>query len=70
MKYGNLQLVILKIKQNSKREKCLFLEKKLKDLEQNVNNEETKLQYNSFKDEWNDIYEQISNGIKIGRRCN
>ena len=51
MKYGNLQLVILKIKQNSKREKCLFLEKKLKDLEQNVNNEETKLQYNSFKDE-------------------
>ena len=29
-----------------------------------------KIQYNSFKDEWNDIYEQISNGIKIRRRCN
>ena len=29
-----------------------------------------KIQYNSFKGEWNDIYEQISNGIKIRRRCN
>ena len=40
-----------KNKAKLKREKVLFLEKKLKDLEQNVNNEETKLQYNSFKDE-------------------
>ena len=53
-----------------KREKVSFLEKKLKDLEQNLNNEEAKLQYNSFKDELNDIYEEISNGIKIRSRCN
>ena len=39
-------------------------------MEQNLNNEETKLQYNSFKDELNDIYEEISNGIKIRSRCN
>ena len=47
-----------------------FQKKKKKDLEQNLNNEETKLQYNSFKDELNDIYEEISNGIKIRSRCN
>ena len=52
-----------------KREKVSFLEKKLKDSEQNLNNEETKLQY-SFKDELNDIHEEISNGIKIRSRCN
>ena len=40
-----------KNKAKLKREKVSFLEKKLKDLEQNLNNEETKLQYNSFKDE-------------------
>ena len=28
------------------------------------------LQYNSFKDELNDIYEEISNGIKTRSRCN
>ena len=39
-------------------------------MEQNLYNEETKLQYNSFKDELNDIYEEISNGIKIRSRCN
>ena len=50
--------------------KKFHLEKKLKDLKQNLNNEETKLQYNSFKDELNDIYEEISNGIKIRSRCN
>ena len=44
--------------------------KKKKDLEQNLNNEETKLQYNSFKDELNDIYEEKSNGIEIRSRCN
>ena len=68
MKYGNLQLVIIKIEQNF--EKVSFLEKKLKDLGQNLNNEEKKLQYNSLKDELNDIYEEISNGVKIRSRCN
>ena len=68
MKYGNLQLVIIKIEQNF--EKVSFLEKKLKNLEQNLNNEETKLRYNNLKDELNDIHEEISNGIKIRSRCN
>ena len=68
MKYGNLQLVIIKIEQNF--EKVSFLEKKLKNLQQNLNNEETKLRYNNLKDELNDIYEEISNGIKIRSRCN
>ena len=54
-----------KNKAKLKREKVSFLEKKLKDLEQNLNNEETKLQCNSFKGELNDIYEEKSNGIKI-----
>ena len=39
-------------------------------MEKNVNNEEIKLQYNSFKDKLNDIYEEISNGIKIRSRYN
>ena len=59
-----------KTKAKLKREKVSFLENKLKDLEQNLNSEETKLQYNRFKDELNDIYEEISNGIKIRSRCN
>ena len=38
--------------------------KKLKVLKQNLNNEETKLEYNNFKGELNDIYEEISNGTR------
>ena len=53
-----------------KRDKVSILEKKLKDLEQNLSHKETKLQYISFKDELNDIYGEISNVIKIRRRCN
>ena len=63
MKYGNLQLIILKIKQTQTR-KSFISEKKLKDSKQNLNNEETKFQYNSFKDELNDIYEEISKNKK------
>ena len=63
-------MVILKIKQKLKREKVPFLQQKLKDLEQNLNYEGTQLQYNSFKDKLNDIYEEISNGIKIRSRSN
>ena len=39
-------------------------------MEQNLNNEETILQYNNFKDELNDIYEEVSDEIKIRSRCN
>ena len=39
-------------------------------MQQKLSNEETKLQYNTFKEELNDIYEEISNGIKIRNRCN
>ena len=39
-------------------------------MEQNLNNEETKLQYNSFNDKLNNTYEEISNSIKIRTRCN
>ena len=63
MKYGNLQLIIPKIKQTQTR-KSFISEKKLKDSKQNLNNEETKFQYNSFKDELNDIYEEISKNKK------
>ena len=45
-----------KNKEKLKCDKVSFLENKLKDLKQNLNNEETKLQYNTFKDELNDIY--------------
>ena len=58
-----LQLVILELKQNLS-VKNLNETKKLKVLKQNLNNEETKLEYNNFKDELNDIYEEISNGTR------
>ena len=58
-----LQLVILELKQNLS-VKNLNEIKKLKVLKQNLNNEETKLECNNFKDELNDIYEEISNGTR------
>ena len=63
-------IVYSKNKAKRKREKVSFLENKLKDLEQNLNNKETNLQYNSFKGKVNDIYEEISHGIKIRSCCN
>ena len=44
--------------------------KELKDFQQNLHNEETKLQYNSIKDDLNDTYEEISTGIRIRSHCN
>ena len=51
-------------------EKILYLEKKLNKLEKNLENEETKIQYNTFQEELNEIYEDVSKGIKIRSRCN
>ena len=45
MKDRYLQLLIVKLKQNVKVKKFYFQKKKLKDREQNINSEETKLQY-------------------------
>ena len=39
-------------------------------MEKNLNSEVTKLQCSSFKDKLNDIYEEISNSIKIKSCCN
>ena len=58
-----LQLVILELKENLS-VKNLNEIKKLKVLKQNFNNEETKLEYNNFKGELNDIYEEISNSTR------
>ena len=58
-----LQLVILELKENLS-VKNLNEIKKLKVLKQNLNNEETKLEYNNFKGELNDIYEEISNSTR------
>ena len=72
LKYEKRKLTIgySKTKAKLKREKVSFLEEELKDLEQNWNNEQTKLQHHSFKDQLNDTYEEISIGIKIRSRCN
>ena len=51
---------------NLKREKVSFLEQRLKDLEPNVNNEETKSQ---FQGNVNGIYEKISTHIETRSRC-
>ena len=42
-----------------------FQFQKTKDLAQNLSHEETNLLYNNSKDELNEIYEDISNIIKI-----
>ena len=45
------------------------LERKLKELEQNLNCDEKLEQYGIYKNELNDIYNDISNGIKIRSKC-
>ena len=52
-----------------KREKLSCLEVKLTELEQNLSNDETKEQYNAYRGEINEIYNEISNGIKIRSKC-
>ena len=58
-----------KNKAKPKREKLSRLEAKLTELEQNLGNEEAKEQYHAYRDEINEIYEKISNVIKISSKC-
>ena len=56
-----------KNKAKLKREK--LSEVKLTELEQNLSNDEAKEQYNAYRGEINEIYNEISNGIKIRSKC-
>ena len=58
-----------KKKAKEKRENLARLEGKLKELEQNLNCDENLEQYGIYKNELNDIYNDISNGIKIRSKC-
>ena len=52
-----------------KSEKLSRLEVKLKELEQNLNNDEAKEQCNAYRGEIKEIYDEISDGIKIRSKC-
>ena len=52
-----------------KREKLSLLQVKRKVLEQNLSNDEAKEQYNAYRGKINEIYDEISNGIKIRSKC-
>ena len=52
-----------------RREKLSRLEVELKELEQNLGNDEAKEQYNAYRGEINEIYDEISNSIKIRSKC-
>ena len=56
-------------KSKLRREKLSRLEVKLKELEQNLGNDEAKEQYNACRRKINEIYDEISNGIKISSKC-
>ena len=56
---------ILKNKTKLRCEKLSRLKVKLKGLEQNLSNDEAKEQYNVYRGEINEIYDEISNGIKF-----
>ena len=58
-----------KIKSKEKRENLARLEGKLKELEQNLTCDENLEQHGIYKNELNDIYNDISNGIKIRSKC-
>ena len=62
-------MVFSKKKSQEKRENLARLEGKLKELEQNLNCDENLEQYGIYKNELNDIYNDISNGIKIRSKC-
>ena len=59
-----------KKKSKEKRENLARLEGKWKELEQNSNCDENLEQYGIYKNDSNDIYNDISNGIKIRSKCN
>ena len=52
-----------------KREKLSLLQVKPKVLEQNLSNDEAKEQYNAYRGKINEIYDEISNGIKFRSKC-
>ena len=54
-----------KNKAKLRREKLSRLEVKLTELQQNLSNDEAKEQYNAYRGKINEIYNEISNGIKI-----
>ena len=58
-----------KKKSKEKRENLARLEGKLKELEQNLNCDENLEQYGIYKNELNEIYNDISNCIKIRSKC-
>ena len=58
-----------KNKAKQKRQKLSILENELKNLEQNLSNEEMLHKYSTYQNEINEIYEDISNGIKIRSKC-
>ena len=58
-----------KNKAKLKHEKLSCLEVKLKELEQNVSNDEAKEQYNTYRVEMNETYDEISSSIKIRSKC-
>ena len=58
-----------KNKAKLRREKLSCLEVKLKELEENLSNDEAKEQYNTYRSEINKIYDETSNGIKIRSKC-
>ena len=58
-----------KNKAKLRRKKLSCLEVKLKKVEQNLGNDEAKEQYNAYRGEINEIYYEISNGIKVRSKC-
>ena len=58
-----------KNKANLKRKKLSRLKVKLTELEQNLSNDKAKEQYNAYRGEINEIYNEIRNGMKIRRKC-
>ena len=71
MKYDIRKFTIKfsKSKAKLRREKLSRLEVKLKELEENLSNDEAKEQYNAYRSEINEIYDETSNGIKIRSKC-
>ena len=53
-----------------RRDKLSCIEVKLKELKQNLRDDEAKEQYNAYRSEINEIYDEIRNGIKIKSKCN
>ena len=58
-----------KNKAKLKQEKLSRLEVKVTELQQNLSNNEAKEQYNAYRGEINEIYDEISNDIKIRSKC-